>query len=83
MINIDDLYYSIENAILSNKKYFFVEISNIEMKNSEFIIFSNNDFKYKQRYYERAYNYDLTLKATNNIKIVKFGAFNNINQLNK
>ena len=78
MKNIDDLYYSIENAKISNKKYFFVEISNKDMKMNEIIIFDKHDFTYKQNYYKNAYNYDLTLKSTNKIKIVKFGGLNKI-----
>ena len=79
MLNIDDLYYSIENAKKSNKKYYFVEISNKDMKMNEIIIFNKRDFTYKQNYYKNAYNYDLTLKASNKIKILDFGGLNKIN----
>lgn len=65
--NLDSLIESLEEC---KQETFTVVVKNSEMRRPEFITFWREDYNYKIKYYQKAYNNDLTLKSSKNIKII-------------
>jgi hypothetical protein len=73
--NKNDLMELFDFAIAQEKKFVAVKVKIAGQDAPEVILNSNSSFKKKKEYYDKAYNKDLTLKATSDIKITEFVAF--------
>lgn len=81
MLSIDNLKECFKHAIANKIQYVAVVIETKGSIGGEIIINPNSNFKNKMEYYERAYTYDLTLKAFNGIKIVGFTYGNSFDEI--
>lgn len=69
-LTLENLTNTFEFAIRNDANYVGVAIKMKDMPENEIIINPNDNFEDKLKYYQGAYNQDLTLKANPNIRIV-------------
>lgn len=80
-LTINNLEKCFETAKKTGARFIGVKIAMNDFPTPEVIINEYPNFDKKLEYYKRAYNTDLTLKATDTIKIIGFTYGNNFNDI--